>query len=231
MEHKDAIIIGATGLVGSQLVRQLLSDDRFRTVKIFGRRTTGIQHPKLQEYIVNFDQVEEWQHLVRGDVLFSTLGTTLKQAGSKEAQYKIDYTYQYEVAKAADQNGTKWYVLVSSGGASPRSGFFYTRMKGQLEEAVKDLDFDHIHILQPAILVGDRKEERKGENTGISVLRFLNRLGIARRYKPIDVSVVAEAMIKAAFRKEMIATYKFREVFDLAWYDPHELSLKRHDSG
>ena len=92
-----AIVIGATGLVGSELVQQLLDDERFSLVKIFVRRSFGKQHPKLEEHIIDFDKIHEWGHLVSGDVLFSALGTTLKQAGGKEAQYRIDYNYQYDV--------------------------------------------------------------------------------------------------------------------------------------
>ena len=125
-----------------------------------------MQHAKLQERIVNFDAVPEWKALLTGDVLFSSLGTTLKQAGSKEAQYKVDFTYQYNIAKAAADNGVSQYVLVSSAGASPQSRIFYSRMKGELEEAVKTFSFPHITILQPGILQGERDEFRLGERIG-----------------------------------------------------------------
>ena len=138
---KTAVVIGATGLVGSELVALLLADSRFETVKVFVRRSTGRQHPKLEEHLVNFDAVETWKEQLTGDVLFSAMGTTLKQAGSKDAQYKIDYTYQYNVAKAAAENGVPQYVLISSAGASPKSRIFYSRMKGELEESVKKLTF------------------------------------------------------------------------------------------
>ena len=104
MNKKTAIVIGATGLVGEQLVRQLLEDDRYGTVKVFHRRTTGISHPKLVETVIDFDSPEEWKHLITGDELYSALGTTLKAAGSKEAQYKVDYEYQFQVAKIAREN-------------------------------------------------------------------------------------------------------------------------------
>jgi aspartate-semialdehyde dehydrogenase len=90
---KTALVIGATGLVGNELVHQLLADDRFGAVLVFVRRSMGISHSKLQEFIINFDEPQNWSHLVKGDVLFSALGTTLKKAGSKEAQYKIDHDY------------------------------------------------------------------------------------------------------------------------------------------
>ncbi|MGC9344211.1 MAG: NAD(P)H-binding protein, partial [Bacteroidales bacterium] len=129
---KTAIIAGATGLVGGHLLEQVLEDPYFDVIIIFVRRTTGIDHPKLTEHIVNFDTPDEWKDRVKGDILFSAMGTTLKQAGSKEAQKKVDYTYQYEVAKMAAAKGVQDYVLVSTPGASPGSMVFYIRIRGEL---------------------------------------------------------------------------------------------------
>jgi uncharacterized protein YbjT (DUF2867 family) len=150
-------------------------------------------------------------------VLFSTLGTTLRKAGSKEAQYKIDYTYQYEVAKAAAGNGVPQYVLVSSAGAAPQSRVFYSRMKGELEEAVKRLPFSFIHILQPGILEGTRAEFRLGERIGIAVLSVVGALPGLQKYRPIPAQTVARAMIQAAFReKEKQVVWTLEDVFKLA---------------
>ena len=136
-----ALVIGATGLVGSELIDQLLNNEQFTRVKVFGRRPTGKSHPKLEEHVINFDQPEQWKGLVRGDILFSALGTTLKKAGSKGAQFKIDYKYQYYFARAAAENGVSNYVLVSAAGSSPTSRIFYSRMKGILEKDIKKLAF------------------------------------------------------------------------------------------
>lgn len=198
---RTAIVIGATGLVGAELVQQLLIDEKFSLVKIFVRRPSNTQHPKLEEHIIDFEKLNEWHHLLHGDVLFSALGTTLSQAGSKEAQYKIDHDYQYNVARAAAQNGVPIYVLVSSAMASVDSKLFYTRMKGELERDIKKLSFKMIHILQPGMLVGARKHERTGEKIGIAVIKFLNKLGIAKKQKPIHASIVAKAMINLSFKK------------------------------
>ncbi|HEY0679473.1 MAG TPA: NAD(P)H-binding protein [Chitinophagaceae bacterium] len=214
MNGLTAIVIGATGLTGTQLVQLLLKDDRFTTVKIFGRRPVGVQHPKLKEHIINFDLPEQWKQLVTGDVLFSALGTTIRNAGSKAAQYKIDHTYQFQVAKAAASNGVGVYVLVSSAMANTRSRIFYTRMKGELERDVKELPFQYIHIMQPGMLAGNRKEQRLGERVGLLALRFLNRLGIAPDQKPVDVKILAQAMINVSFKKEKRwNVYALLEVF------------------
>lgn len=214
MDKRTAIVIGATGLVGTQLVQQLLNDDRFREVKVFVRRSTGIINNKLQEHIIDFDAYSAWKHLVTGDVLFSALGTTIRQAGSKEAQYRIDHTYQYEFAKAAAENGVAVYVLVSAAMASPESKIFYSRIKGELERDISLLPFQYIHIIRPGMLTGNRKKKRTGEIIGTAVIRFLNRLGIARKQKPIDAAIVARAMINVSFKPGgKVNKYSLLEVF------------------
>jgi uncharacterized protein YbjT (DUF2867 family) len=214
---KTALVIGATGLVGKQLVQQLLEDDRFSRVVVFVRRTTGVQHPKLKEHLIDFDAIDSWKDLVRGDVLFSALGTTIRKAGSQEAQYKIDYTYQYNVARAAADQGVPAYVLVSSAGATPSSRIFYSRMKGELEEAVKKLPFQYIRIIQPGLLAGDREEVRMGEKIAYGVTSLFKFIPGLDAYRPYQDSVVAKALINAALTEgEKVKTYTLRDVFLLA---------------
>ncbi|HJW15815.1 MAG TPA: NAD(P)H-binding protein [Flavisolibacter sp.] len=214
---KTALVIGATGLVGNELVHQLLADDRFGAVLVFVRRSMGISHSKLQEFIINFDEPQSWSHLVKGDVLFSALGTTLKKAGSKEAQYKIDHDYQYNFAQAAAQNQVPVYVLVSSAMASVSSRIFYTRMKGELERDIQLLPFQAIHIMQPGMLQGNRKENRPGEKVGLYVIRLLNKMGIALKQKPIPAGLVAKAMINVSFKNDKrINVYALTQVFTAA---------------
>ncbi|HKJ40998.1 MAG TPA: NAD(P)H-binding protein [Sunxiuqinia sp.] len=215
---KTAIVIGATGLVGSQLVQQLLGDDRFEKVVIFVRRKSGWANPKLVEHIVDFNQMDHWKEQIRGDILFSALGTTLKKAGSKQAQFKIDYTYQYEVAEAAAQNGVSRYVLISSAGASPKSKIFYSRMKGELDEAVQKLSFQKIAILRPSFLNGDRKEERTGEKVMLKISRWATQFAF-KKYRPIKDKTVAKAMIHVALSDDLSSgkfMYELDEIFPLA---------------
>lgn len=211
-----ALLIGATGATGKDLLDLLLKDNAFIKVDIFVRRKLYLQHPKLTVHVIDFNIPEVWKHLVKGDVLFSCLGTTLKAAGSKEAQKKIDYDYQYQFAKEARENGVNSYVLVSSGFANPNSSFFYAKMKGQLEVAIKALGFPSITIFNPPTLAR-RKSDRAAEVTGLKVIRFLNAIGLFRSQKPLPTEVLAQAMINVAkANKTGIATYKMQEIWQCA---------------
>ena len=192
-----ALVLGATGAVGKDLVDQLLSDDSFDRVDIFVRREVKVTSAKLVVHIVDFDHPDEWENLLTGDVLFSTMGTTIKAAGSQEAQWKVDYTYQYNAAAAARKNGVGTYVLVSSVGANPKSKFFYTRMKGALDEAVQNLGFPSCHILRPPSLIR-KGSDRFGEKAGIVALRVFNAIGLLRKYTPVRTEDVAASMIRLA---------------------------------
>ena len=209
-----ALIIGSTGMIGAELTRQLLEDNNYTEVVTFVRRASGVTHPKLTEQIVDFDKPESWKELVKGDVLFSAMGTTIANAKTKDNQYKVDYTYQYQTAQVASDNGVPVYVLVSSAGASPDALAFYMNMKGELEQAVKKLPFKFIHIFRPGQLDGDRKENRAAERIGLKFMYFTNKLGIARRYRPIHSTQLAKAMIIAAgYTKSGI--YTLNEIFEL----------------
>ncbi len=211
-----ALVTGATGMTGRELVRQLLLDSNFTKIITFVRRSSGVIDPKLTEHIVNFDYPEQWQHLVKGDVLFSCMGTTLRNAGSKPAQYKIDFEYQYEIAKAASTSGVKKYILVSSAGASASSPIFYSNMKGKLDEAVQKLPFESITILRPAQLIGEREEKRVAEFFAAKLMIALNSLGILKKYKPLFDFTLAKAMINAT-KKSGIKIYTFTEVHELGY--------------
>lgn len=191
-----ALIIGATGAVGTDLLNMLLRDNDFEEIEIFVRKSSGIEDEKLNEHIVDFEHISEWKHLVCGDVLFSCLGTTKKAAGSKEAQWHIDYDYQYEVAKYAAENNVKNYVLLSSIGADAKSSIFYLRMKGALDEAVKALPFNHTVVIRPASLIR-KNTDRLGEKISVPIIQFLNRFGILQTNAPVLTEAVADVMIKS----------------------------------
>ena len=190
-----AIVIGATGAVGKELVRALLDDARYTEVAVFVRRDPGVTHSKLTAHVINFEQPDTWRALVTGDVLFSALGTSLKQAGSKEAQRRIDYDYQHMFAEAAHANGVPHLVLLSSLGADSRSSIFYLRLKGELDDAVQRLGFDTVHIVRPPSLIRP-EAKRLGETAVVKILQGLNAVGIAKNLAPMSVDTVERCMME-----------------------------------
>lgn len=212
-----ALVLGATGLVGRQLTQLLISDSYWMEIHLFVRRKSGFSHEKIKEHLIDFEKPDTWRSLVKGDVLFSALGTTLATAGSKEAQYKVDHTYQYLFAEAAAGNGVSRYVLVSAANSSLNSFFFYSRMKAELERDVEKLPFAHISILQPGMLDGERIEKRTGEGIALKVINVLYHMPGLNSLKPIQGKEVAQAMTRVARQqKEPVKRYGMRQLFKLA---------------
>lgn len=191
-----ALIIGATGATGKDLVNTLLSDTSYQEVVTFVRKPTGSQHPKLKEIVTDFENLETVSHHVRGDVWFSLLGTTLKTAGSKNTQRHIEYEIPLKFAEIAKRNNVPVVVLLSAYGASSASNVFYSRIKGELEDAIVKLAFDPCIVFRPGLLVR-KNTDRLGERTSAAVLNFLNRLGLFRMFRPLPTTVLAEKLAKA----------------------------------
>ncbi len=217
MSELTALVIGATGATGSELVNQLLEDKRFNSLVVFSRRPLVVTHAKLTTHIVDFDNPQSWAHLVKGDVLFSALATTLKQAGSQKEQYKIDYTYQYQTAETAAANGVGAYVLVSAMGANARSWLFYPRIKGELDNAVAALTFKQIHIFRPGFLLRQPDKIRPMEKLGIAIFDAFNTLGLFKSQKALPVEVLAQKMICVLFKPaaSQFQVYSLDSIFDL----------------
>ena len=208
-----ALIIGATGATGKDLLAQLLEDEAYSEIHSFVRNPMSISHPKLHAHVVDFDTPEAWADLVRGDVAFSCLGTTLAVAGSKEAQWRVDYDYQYAFAQQCKANGVPTFVLVSAAGAKAQSKLFYNRMKGQLEDAVKALEFTRLLIFQPSVLVR-KGSDRKGEQFGLKMIVLLNKIGLFKRYRPMPTNVLAQRMRReVATATEGVHTFILDEIF------------------
>ena len=209
------LIIGATGATGKDLVTQLLADDTYSEVHCFVRKPLALSHPKLHAHVVNFDTPEAWADLLQGDVAFSCLGTTLAVAGSKETQWRVDYDYQYAFAQQCKANGVPTFVLVSAAMANVQSKVFYNRMKGALEEAVKKLNFPRLLIFQPSILIRSNND-RSGENFTVKAFKFLNKLGILKRYRPMPTEVLAEKMLSAVYNSPKgTFTFALNKIFSL----------------
>lgn len=211
-----ALVIGATGATGKDLVKQLLNDKDFEQVDVFVRKPLNIENEKLKTHVVDFEKPEDWKDSVKGDVAFSCLGTTLKDAGSKEAQRKVDYEYQFQFAKAAKENNVEDYILVSAYGANPQSKIFYSKMKGELEDAVRKLHFNKITIFKPGML--ERKDsERSGEVLGSRIIKFANKLGLFESQKPLPTDVLAKAMINSSkIKSNGYSSIKLGNIFGFA---------------
>lgn len=197
---KTAIIIGATGLTGSALLNQLLNDNDFNRVISFTRKQIALTHPKLVQHTIDFNQLNNYKELIKGDVVFCCMGTTIKTAGSQEAFKKVDLVYPTEFAKIAKQNEVKEFYLQSSLGADSNSKNFYLKTKGEAEQTIQQLNFESFASFRPSMLLGKRTEFRFGEVVGKAVMQVFSFLfiGKLKRYKAIHVNQVARAMIKQA---------------------------------
>jgi uncharacterized protein YbjT (DUF2867 family) len=213
-----AVVIGATGATGKELVKALVEDDRFSKVVIIARHKGEIISDKIEEHIIDFDYITKFAELIDGDILFSVMGTTLKKAGSKDRQYMVDYTYQHEVAKIASANRISHYLLLSSIGANTEASSFYLRVKGKLEEAVKQLEFDRVSIFRPSILEAKRDEFRWGEEIGLLFMKLFGFLPYLSRFRPIKVARLARAMIRASvdLPEQTVTTYELEAIFRLS---------------
>ena len=208
-----ALIIGATGATGKDLLAKLLEDEAFSEIHSFVRKPMSISHPKLHAHVIDFDTPEAWADLLHGDVAFSCLGTTLAVAGSKEAQWRVDYDYQYAFAQQCKANGVPTFVLVSAAMANAQSKVFYNRMKGQLEDAVKALEFKRLIIFQPSILIRSNSD-RGAENFSVKAIHFLNKIGLFKRYRPMPTNVLAQRMRReVATATEGVHTFTLDEIF------------------
>jgi uncharacterized protein YbjT (DUF2867 family) len=197
---KTALIIGSTGLIGSELLNLLLESSHYAKVITFVKRDTGIKHPKLTQHVIDFDKPETYKELVVGDDFFCTIGTTIKKAGSKEAFRKVDFEYPRQFASFALQNKVKQFLIISSLSADAKSGNFYLKTKGEIQDFLKDCNFESVAVLQPSLLLGNRTEFRLGEKVGAFFMKSLSFLflGNLKKYKPIEGKTVAKALLKIA---------------------------------
>lgn len=216
MPKQTAIVIGATGLVGQQLIKRLAVDEAFSEIKTFTRRPlpNTLNHDKIQQNIVDFDDIDAWADLITGDILFCCIGTTLKKAGSKAKQTVIDLDYPTLIANKAKQNSVEQALLLSSIGANSAKGSFYLQLKSQLEANFKDCKFERLSILRPSVLVGDRDEFRLGEKLGIAFLSVCWPLPYLRKYRPIEGTQVAKALVHfAKYQPAGVLTLENPELF------------------
>ncbi|MEC0110891.1 oxidoreductase [Paenibacillus taichungensis] len=199
--ERQALVIGATGLVGGLLVRSLLQNPAYGRIRVLVRRPLELEHAKLEQYVVDWEQLEEQKDLFRDvDDLYCCLGTTIKKAGSQENFRQVDFHYPVKAAILAKEHGVSQMLVISSMGADAGSRIFYSRTKGEMEEALSAIGFGSLHIFRPSLILGDRKEKRLGEQLAAHAMKFLDRWmkGRVDKYRAIQASTIARAMMNIA---------------------------------
>jgi uncharacterized protein YbjT (DUF2867 family) len=198
--RRTALLAGATGLVGRELLMLLLDDSDVADVVVLSRRPIATPHPKLQQGVVEFDQLHNFV-LPPVDDYYCCLGTTIKRAGTREAFREVDLVFPVTIARMALASGTTRCLFVSAMGANPQSRVFYNRTKGELEAELMRLEFEAVYAFRPSILTGDRAEFRAGEDAALAVLRPLSFL-LPAKVRPVAAADVARAMQACAKREK-----------------------------
>ncbi|MBD0384201.1 oxidoreductase [Paenibacillus sedimenti] len=204
MKTRTALVLGATGLIGEQLVKLLLQSEEYERVTVLVRASLPYSHPKLHIVIVDYARLEDFVEEIVGQDVFCCLGTTIKKAKTQEAFRKVDLDYPVHIGQIAKRNGAEKYLLVSSIGANKHSRIFYSRIKGEAEEALAAVGFDQYHVFRPSALLGKRKDFRIREKVGILFFPVVSlfMVGPLHKYKPIRADQVAYAMYRIAVSKQ-----------------------------
>lgn len=201
---KKAIIAGASGLIGSHLLQILMNSSEYDEVLILVRKELPLQHKKLKQLVVDFNNLANYSDTLKGDVIFCCLGTTKQQTPDETEYRKIDHDYPLQLGQLAKQNGIAHYHLVSAESANSKSSIFYSRLKGETEDDLINLHLPNLHIYRPMLLTGNRKNTRTGEKIASIIFKVINPLliGSLRRYRSIAGITVAEAMYKQSLKQE-----------------------------
>lgn len=219
------LLLGATGLIGHHCLSYLLNDKKISELIAPTRRTLQVRDQSLHNVLVDFDRLDEYPELFEVDAILCCLGTTIKQAGSRERFRQVDYQYCLDAAELGRIHSVKSFSLVSAIGASDRSPMFYSRVKGQLESHLRELEYPVLSIFQPSLLLGDRQEQRLGEMAAAKVAPLFNPLliGSMSNYKAIKADVVARAMVNDCLHsqpesgsKPKVRVYRHDKIVKLA---------------
>lgn len=195
---RKALIVGASGLVGGQLLDLLLHSADYSAVTALLRHPLEIRHPKLTQRSVDFEHLDA-ADFPQVDDVFCCLGATIKQAGSRAAFYRVDFHYIHEVARLARRAGATQFLLISSMGADPGSKFFYMRVKGEIETAIRQLSYPSASMFRPSYLTGERRQQRPAEDLAGKLMQAMSFL-MSKKYRPVAARAVAQAMLTQALR-------------------------------
>ena len=214
-----AIIAGASGLIGSELLNILLNDDAYNAVTIIVRNSTGIKHHKLTELVIDYDKLDDYAGEITGHAIFSCLGTTKAKTPDQSIYKKIDHDYPVKLAELALKNGIEQFHLVSSLGANKDSSTFYLQLKGETEIDVEKVGVKTVHIYRPSLIVGDRKETRPFEGFIVGLFKVIDPLlfGSLKKYRSISAQTIAMAMFKQSLNtKEGVFIHPSDKIKELA---------------
>lgn len=196
---KTAVVAGASGLIGKELVQILINSDQYRLIYSLVRKNSGLVHEKIREKVINFEKIGQLKFDEPIDDVFCTLGTTMKQAGSRDNFKKVDFEYVVALANLGKKVGASKFLMISAMGANPKSLVFYNQVKGMTEDALKKIGFNQLVILRPSLLLGERSEMRIAERLSGFIMKALNLL-IPDNYKAIRAEKVADSMLKMAMK-------------------------------
>ena len=202
MSDKSALVLGSSGLEGSHLLKYLLEDPEYSRVVALVRNRLFLEHPKLEQLVIDFEELENYREYFILDQVFCCLGTTMKKAGTKEAFIKVDLEYPVESARIAKKSGVKKFLIISALGANEKSAVFYNRVKGQVECGIKKLGLDSLDIFRPSLLLGTRRDFRPAEKAAAILSRLLSFsfVGPLKKYRPVEAKAVAFAMYSSAIK-------------------------------
>lgn len=215
---KTAIILGATGLTGRELLTRLLKDERYEKIKLFSRSTTGLKNDKIEEHLIDLFELENYAEDFTTDEVYCCIGTTQAKTPDDETYHKIDYGIPVTAAKLAKKNNISRFLVISALGADVDSKFFYNRTKGEMERDVLVQEIPEIYIFQPALIAGKREEKRPFEAAWKKVMSIGNHLliGPLKKYKSIHAGLIAEAMIYVANNKYSATRIESDEIREIA---------------
>ena len=215
---KTAIILGITGVTGSLLAKHLFDDERFEKVISFHRRQSGLQHPKLEEHVIDMFELEKQQEGFKADVVFCCVGTTQSKTSDRETYKKIDYGIPLAAAKLCVTNDIKHLIVISAMGADPGSRVFYNKVKGEMERDVLAIKPNDTYFLEPALLAADREEKRTAEKIGIAVFKVLNPflIGPLKKFRSIKPEALVKTMLYLTFNTYEDARIPSDEIQKLA---------------
>jgi uncharacterized protein YbjT (DUF2867 family) len=220
MPQKTALLLGGSGLTGGHCLDYLLHDAHYKKMVALVRRPLSVEHPKLIQHQVDFNQLNDCLAGMQINDVFCCLGTTIKKAGSQKAFYEVDFTYPTEIAKLSLAIGAEQFLLISALGANPRSSIFYNRVKGEVEETIAQDGFKGFYVFRPSLLLGKRQESRPAEKFGEKLFRWFSFVfkGALQKYKPIESRAVAFAMVEVAkeqpLGKRIVESSEIQSIYD-----------------